>query len=76
MKKVVLDCAFIHILLIIEHNGDVSPKNLIIFLTDHVYAFVCHCGCLSVGQYTYLTTDKTLVSSEHSSMQFIHELRE
>jgi hypothetical protein len=51
-------------------------QNLIFFPTDNVLAFICHFGCLSVGQYTCLTTDKTLVSSEFGSMQFIHELSE
>jgi hypothetical protein len=27
-QKVVLDCTVIYILLITEHNGDVSPENL------------------------------------------------
>jgi len=31
--KVVLDCTIIYILLIIEHNGDVSPENTFPFLT-------------------------------------------
>jgi hypothetical protein len=26
-KKVVMDCAIIYILMITEHNGDVSPEN-------------------------------------------------
>ena len=28
--KVVLDCKIIHILLIIEHNGDASPENIVL----------------------------------------------
>jgi hypothetical protein len=51
-------CNYIYIYIyiyIIEHNGAVSPENLIVFPTDPVYAFVSHCDCLSVGQYTCLS---------------------
>jgi len=30
IMKVVLDCKIIHILLIIEHNGDASPENIVL----------------------------------------------
>jgi hypothetical protein len=33
--KAVLDCTDVHILLIIEHNGDVSPENYEVHLRVH-----------------------------------------
>jgi len=37
----VLDCTIIYILLIIEHNGDVSPENSLIRLND---PSCCYCS--------------------------------
>jgi hypothetical protein len=38
--KAVLDCAIVYIVLIIEHNGDVSPQSEPRDTTAH-----CHCRC-------------------------------